>query len=610
MNARTPAIRRDAARASGALGEEAYARFDTSLAKRLSGFIRPYRLQLAKAMLAVLVFVSIQVSIPYVIRLAVDDVVGKNRALPLDAILGIFAALIVANAIASYLNETTAANLAQWVIFDMRRAMFAHLQAVSLSFLDKTHVGRIMSRLQGDINALQDFFETSISALGDLALICGITTVLFVMEWRLALSSLAVLGALAAIRAVWLPFAKRTFAHARDASSIVNGALAENIAGVRVVQGARRERANLGDFTRKAEENFRAQTAASWSGQIMTPAVDLLTGLAMATVVVAGGGMVASSKIEVGVMVAFIFYVQRFFDPIRTVSQQYTLMQRAMAAAQRIFEVLDVPIDIQDRPGAVDLTLSEPSITFRDVTFGYKPGEPVLERLSFTIEPRQVVAVVGPTGSGKTSIAALIHRFYDVWEGQVLVGGHDVRDVTQASLGRNIAIVLQEPFLFSGTLADNIRYATSEASLDDVVRAAKAVKAHDFIVKLPDGYDTQLDQRGQNLSIGQRQLLSFARALVADPKVLILDEATASIDSFVEQDIQDALRVLRAGRTTLLIAHRLATVRDADRIIVLRSGRIVEQGSPARLLAADGLFANLYRRNFSSFDEDAPPSGP
>jgi ATP-binding cassette subfamily B protein len=407
------------------------------------------------------------------------------------------------------------------------------------------------------------------------------------------------------IRAIWLPQAKEKYRRARDTSSIVNGALAENIGGVRIVQGSRREVVNLRDFSVKANDNFDAQVAAAWTSQIMVPTVDILTGLAMAVIVLVGGRLVLTGDMDVGVMVAFIFYVQRFFDPIRTVSQQYTMMQRAMAASHRILEVLDVPVAITDKPDAIALGDIEPSVEFRGVTFGYKPGQPVLKDISFRAAPRQVVALVGPTGSGKTSIAALTHRFYDVWEGQVLVGGRDVRDVTLASLGRTIAMVLQEPFLFSGTAADNIRYSSKWASRADIIRAAKAVRAHDFIMNLPNGYDTELGQRGQTLSIGQRQLLSFARALLADPQILILDEATASIDSFLEAEIQAALRVLLAGRTSLVIAHRLATVRDADQIIVLRQGQILEQGSHDELVANRGLYADLYRRNFSSFDEAA-----
>jgi ATP-binding cassette subfamily B protein len=303
-------------------------------------------------------------------------------------------------------------------------------------------------------------------------------------------------------------------------------------------------------------------------------------------------------------MVSFVIYVQRFFDPVRMLSMQYTIMQRAMAAAHRIFEVLDVPVTIREKPDAVALQDFRPTVEFRDVTFGYDPARPILHDISFKVAPREVVALVGPTGSGKTSIIALAHRFYEVDKGQVLVGGHDVRDVTLESLGRNIGMVLQEPFLFTGTIEDNIRYSTERATHEDVVAAAKAVSAHDFIMRLPLGYATALGQRGRNLSVGQRQLISFARALVADPQILILDEATANIDSFTEQAIQKALKVLFAGRTCMVIAHRLATIRDADRIIVLQQGRILEQGSHDELMRNGALYHRLYTSAHASFDDE------
>lgn len=576
--------------------------------RRVAGFIAPHKTAFFAALGATLAFVVTQVSIPYVIRLAVDRITGKAGSLPLASIIGGLIILVGLNAAASYLNDMTAAQLAQRVIFDMRRGMFEHLQKVSLSFMDRSHVGRLMSRLQGDVNALQDFFETSVSAVGDLALLVGITAVLFVMSWRLALATLAVVPVLFLIRAFWLAKAKAAFSRARETSSIVNGALAENIAGVRVVQGARREALNFKEFSARADENFEAQKASSWAAQVMTPVVDVVTGASMTVVVLVGGTLVLRGRMDLGVLVAFIFYVQRFFDPIRTISQQYTMLQRATTAAHRIFEVIDVPLEVCERPGALSLPRLEPSIEFRDVTFGYRPGAPVLHKLNIRVEPEQTIALVGPTGSGKSSVASLIRRFYDVWEGEVRVGGHDVRDLSGQTLARNIGMVLQEPFLFTGTVLENIRYASHWADRDAVIRAAKSVRAHDFIVGLPHGYDTMLEQRGQNLSIGERQLIGFARALVADPQILILDEATASIDSFVEARIQEALRVLMAGRTSLLIAHRLATVRDADRIIVLQEGRVLEAGSPAELLAAGGLYATLYRHNFSSFDEAEPPS--
>jgi ATP-binding cassette subfamily B multidrug efflux pump len=593
----------------GELGEEIFSTFDPRIVQRFWGFVRPYPRELRRVALAVTIFVASQVSIPIVIRYAADSAVARHKAFPLDIVVIGFFALILANAVTSFLQEWTAATLAQRVIFDLRRAMFAHLQQVSSAFIEQTHVGRIMSRIQGDVNSLQEFLETSIQAVGDFVLINGIIIVLLFMDWRLGLLALGAVPALVVVRALWLPRAKETFRRARDASSVANAALAENINGVRTVQQSRRESVNFAAYDKKAWANFQAQVRSAWTAQIMVPTVDILTGLGQAAVVIAGGAAVFSGRLGIGVMIAFIFYVQRFFDPIRSLSQQYTVMQRAMAAGYRIFEVLDVPVRIHDKPDAVVLDAAEPSIEFRNVTFGYHAGQPVLHDVTFTAHARQVVALVGPTGSGKTSIAALIHRFHDVWEGSVRVAGHDVRDVTLDSLGRTIAMVLQEPFLFTGTVLENIRYSSAWASREDVVNAAKAVHAHDFIIALPDGYDTQLDQRGQNLSIGQRQLLSFARALVADPKILMLDEATASIDSFTERKIQQALKVLLQGRTCIVIAHRLATIRDADVIIVLRQGRIVEQGAHDELLSLKGLYAHLYSRNYASFDDLAVANG-
>ncbi len=577
-----------------------HADFHSGIALRFFGFVRPYRIWLFGALAAIALFVTSQVSIPLVIKRGVDEAIAGGRS-PYG-VLAAFLSIAAMNALGGYLQELLAAGLAQRVIFDLRRAMFAHLQNVSMGILDQTHVGRIMARLQGDVNALQEFLETSVSAVGDFFLILGIVVELLILHWPLGLLTLTVLPGLLFIRALWLPRVRETFRRAKDTSSIANAALAENINGVRTVIGARREPLNLEQFTVKAAANRDAQIGAAWAAQILVPAIDMLTGVAQAMIVLVGGYAVARGQIELGVMVAFIFYVQRFFDPIATLAQQYTVMQRAMAGASRIFEVLDVPVTIDDSPTAVELDPAEPSVEFRHVTFGYRPGRPVLHDLQFRIEPRQTVALVGPTGSGKTSIAGLIKRFHEVWDGDVLVAGQDVRSVTRASLGRAVGMVPQEPFLFSATILENIRYA-SGASTDEVIAAAKAVRAHDFIVRLPAGYDTPLTQRGQNLSFGQRQLLSFARALVADPRILILDEATANIDSFTERDIQAALKVLLEGRTTLIIAHRLATIRSADSIIVLQAGRIIERGTHAALVAAGGLYSRLHARSGVSFDD-------
>lgn len=587
--------------AERALAEEVFASIDPRILRRFLGYLGPYRVRLALVLASVAVYTAAQVGLPLAIRAAVDSAIGRSAGSLQDALV-IFGALAVLNGVFGFLQDWSAARLAQQVIFDLRRNMFSHLQDVSLTFFDHTHVGRLMSRLTGDVNALQEFLEQSISAISDFFVLACIICVLLLMNWQLGLVTLTVLPLLVAIRAMWLPWAQKKFRRARDSSSTVTAALAENINGIRTVQESRREDLNFERFRILALDNLQALLESAMASQLMVPTVDILTGVSMAIVVMVGGRAVLHGTLGVGAIVAFIFYVQRFLDPIRNLSMQYTVLQRATAASHRIFEVLDVPLDITDVPNATALAAEEPSIEFRHVTFGYRPGRPVLRDISLRIEPYQCVALVGPTGSGKTSIAGLIHRFYDVWEGEVRIGGRDVRQVSQASLGKTIAMVLQEPFLFSGTIMENLRF-NSGADAPSVIAAARAVNAHDFILRLPEGYETNLRQRGRNLSIGQRQLLSFARALIADPKILILDEATANVDSFTEQEIQRALRVLLKGRTSIVIAHRLATIRDADRIIVLDHGAVVEQGTHAELLGGDGLYASLHRSAAGSFDD-------
>jgi ATP-binding cassette subfamily B multidrug efflux pump len=589
--------------------EEMFGRaFDARIMARIWAFVRPYRRQFAISVVAVLVFTLTQLAIPLIIRSAIDDglLAPDGRQALIWAVVA-FGVVVAVNFAASFVQERTVGRVAENVLFDIREAMFAHLQRVSQSFMDKTEVGRLMSRLQGDVNSMQEFLETSVISVGDLVLLFGIVGCMLWLDWQLGLLTLSILPVLFLVRLVWLPRAREVFIAAHEANSVTSGAMAEAIHGVRTVQGMTRQTVNLVLFDDKATGNLRAQLRSAMYAQVLVPIVDGLTGLAMAMVVVVGGAMVLDRSLDVGVMVAFLFFIQRFFDPIRSLTMQYSVMQRAMASGQRLTEVLDVVVTVTDAPGAVDMAPGTPaSVEFRDVEFSYVAGQPVLRGVSFHVEPGQTVALVGPTGSGKSSIMALLHRFYDVTGGAVLVGGQDVRQVTQASLGRQIAMVLQEPFLFTGTVMENIRYNKAGASDAQVMAAARAVGADEFIRAMPQGYQTQLTERGANLSMGQRQLLSFARALVADAPILILDEATSSIDSQTEQKIQKALETLLQGRTGLVIAHRLATVRGADKILVLQAGRVVESGSHDELVVGDGPYGQLYRASHASFDDVAP----
>ena len=593
-------------RRSSTISEDIFgSAYDHKVVKRFTGYLSPYRKLIIFSMLTVLLFSVTAVLLPLIVKYTIDSalVAGVENTKILTICVTLFFATIALNFVGNYLQELIIGRIGERVLIQLRRSMFEHLQRVSLSFMDKTQVGSMMSRLQGDVGALQEFLHTITVGVGDIILILGVVVTLFFLDWRLALMMIGVVPALLLIRVVWLPFARKAFIRSRVTASIVSGSLAENINGIRAVQGLTREKVNYSLFDILAHDNLAAQNKAARFGVIMMPIVDTLTGIALAVIIFGGGLLVSKGNLEVGVMVAFMLYVQRFFDPIRQLTMHYSIFQRAMAAGERIFEVIDVPIEVKEKPNAITLKNTDGSIEFKNVTFGYVPDEPILTNISFKVEPGETVALVGPTGSGKTSITSLTHRFYDVWEGEVFVGGKNVKDVTQSSLSQQVGMVLQEPFLFTGTVIENIRYVNVDCPLSEVVEAAKAVGAHDFICQLPDGYDSMLEQRGGNISLGQRQLLSFARAIVANTKILILDEATASVDSYTEMLIQDALSKLLKDRTGMVIAHRLATIRSADRIIVLQDGKIIETGTHDELVTTNGLYSHMYSLNYSSFDD-------
>jgi ATP-binding cassette subfamily B protein len=585
--------------------EEMFAQLDSTVFKRFFYYASPYKKAMLVATLAVLGFTLANLAVPLLVKFGIDGAIRKDDS----SLLAIIAISLVGVAgvywFTNFLQNVLITRVALTVLYDIRADMFLQLQRLAMSFSDKTPIGALMARMFGDVGALQEMLESSIEIIGDFLTLFGIVVILLVLDVQLALVTLALVPLLFLIRVIWQPFARRAFLRMRRNSSIVGVYLDQNVSGIRVVQALNRQKENHGIMGGKVRTFFWSSVRASRLGGVLMPTVELMTGSALALVLIVGGGRVLSESIEIGTMVAFLLYVQRFFEPIRTLTMHYALLQRAVASGHRIFELLDIPLEIEDKPDAKPIGEIKGRVEFKNVTFGYDPERPILKNISFVAEPGQTVALVGPTGSGKTSITALAHRFYDVQEGSITIDDQDIRDVTQLSIGGVMGMVLQEPFLFSKTVLENISYNTLNSTREDVVAACKIIGAHEFVMQLEKGYDTTLEQRGSNLSVGQQQLLSFARALVADPKILVLDEATANIDSYTERIIQDALKKLLEGRTALVIAHRLSTIRNANKIIVVRDGEIVEIGTHDELISSTGLYSQLWQTNYTSFDDIA-----
>ena len=585
--------------------EEMFAQLDSTVFKRFLYYASPYKKAMVVATLAVVGFTLANLSIPLLIKFAIDGAIQNGDTNLLATIAIALAVIAGLYWVTHILQNILITRVALTVLYDIRADMFLQLQRLAMSFSDKTPIGALMARMFGDVGALQEMLEASIEIIGDFLTLIGIVVILFILDVQLAAVSLAILPMLLFVRLVWQPIARRAFLRMRRNSSIVGVYLDQNVTGIRVIQALNRHRENHNVMQGKVRDFFESAARAARLGGVMMPTVEIMTGIALGLVLIVGGNRVLSGAIEIGTMVAFLLYVQRFFEPIRSLTMHYAMLQRAVASGHRIFELLDIPLEIKDKPGAKPIGAVKGRVEFNDVTFGYNPDRPILRNITFAADPGQTIALVGPTGSGKTSITALAHRFYEVQDGSITIDGQDIRDVTQESIGEVMGMVLQEPFLFSQSVLENVRYNTLYATREEVVQACTVIGAHDFIMELEDGYDTILEQRGSNLSVGQRQLLSFARALVSDPKILVLDEATANIDSYTERVVQDALKKLLQGRTALVIAHRLSTIRNADQIIVIQDGEINEVGTHDKLVSNGGLYSQLWQTNYTSFDDIA-----
>lgn len=578
--------------------------YDHRIVMRLLSYFRPYATIVIIAFVATMAYTATVVALPLIVAMVIDDYIPDNLS-GLNWIVGVFVAVAAAQFIASYLNMRLMALAGQNVLRTLRIELFNHIQRLSMSFFDENEVGRIMSRVQNDVRQLQEVLSIFVNSLGQVLSLVGIVGAMMFLNVRLALITLSVVPILFIALHIWQRFARRSFMRVRTAIAEVNSGLQENISGVRVVQSLNQEQRNIRRFERSNVANLEANLQASRLSAALLPTVEILTSLGLALVVFFGGYMVFGGSVEAGVLVAFALYIQRFFEPVRTLTQEYGSLQRAMVSGERIFEILDLAPDVIEREDAPDLPPLKGNIAYQDVSFHYHDGEPVLHGVNLDIAPGQTVAFVGPTGAGKTTMISLLLRLYDVTEGRIAIDGVDIRDIALDSLYRQVSVVPQEPYLFSGlTIADNIRYNRADVSNEQVAAAAKAVGAHEFIMKLERGYDTPLQERGGNLSIGQRQLISFARAVVGEPRILILDEATANIDTNSEMQIQRALTEMLEHRTAVVIAHRLSTIRNADVIVVLDGGKIVEQGSHDELMALNGMYARL--QSFDSPTQERP----
>ncbi|MEE8421300.1 MAG: ABC transporter ATP-binding protein [Dehalococcoidia bacterium] len=584
--------------------------YDWRLIKRLVPYVTPYKGRVVLVLIAMLLTAIAQYAQPYIIGKGLESALRGASISTLNQI-GILLVVLAGVAwVAQVVTQLLTAWVAQRLLYHLRNDVFAHMQKLSLSFYDKEEVGRVMSRLTSDVTVMQELLTTGmLNVLTDVAGLVIIIFFMFLMDAQLAVISLSVVPVLVIAMAFWQNYAQRAFIRVRQAIAQVNSEINQNVSGIRVVQSLRREDVNLRQFGRLNEENRQSNLYAMKLQAIVMPMVEVLSTIATVLIVVVIGFRLFNGSLDVatavGFAMGFILFIQRFFAPIRDIVLQYTMLQRAMAGAHRVFEVLDTEPEIVDADDAIELDDVDGRVDFNHVDFSYIEGIPVLRDFDLHVAQGETVALVGHTGAGKTSVTALINRSYDIQGGSIEIDGIDLLKIKRKSLTRRMSVVLQEPYLFSGPIKENIRYGRLDATDDEIRLAAEAVGASEFVERLPDGYDTSLAEGGKNISIGQRQLIAFARAVVADPRIIILDEATAHVDTQTERVIQRALKSVLAGRTSFVIAHRLSTIRDADRIVMMRNGEILEVGTHDELMEMNDAYADFYRMTFTSHSDVA-----
>ena len=578
--------------------------FDWRVVSRMLTFLQPHRAKMAVAFVLMLMVTGLTLLTPYLVKVAIDQNITQGDAAGLTRTALYIAAAFIGTYLATMGQRYLLSWVGQRVLATVREQLVRHLQVLPLGYHDRHIVGVTISRVIGDVAVINELLSQGlITLIGDLLVLCGIIIVMFSMSPQLALLTFSVLPIMLAATWIFSRHAKTAFRNVRARVAGVVGSLAEALTGIRVIKAYAQEEAEYGRFEKVNSENRAASIAAMSLSFIFLPTVEFLGVVATAVVLWFGGRSVVQGNLTLGIMVAFLAYVTRFFAPIQELSQLYTTMQAAMAGGERVLEMLDTEPAVADPPDGAQMPPMQGRIELRDVDFAYEANKPVLRGVNLLVQPGQTVALVGQTGAGKSSIANLISRFYDVTDGAVLIDNVDVRTVTQQSLRSQMGVVTQDPFLFSGSVTDNIRFGIPNATQEEVETAARLANAHDFIVDLPNGYATEVQEGGANLSIGQRQLICIARAVLADPRILIMDEATASVDTVTELLIQEALDNLLHNRTSVVIAHRLSTIRNADQICVIQDGKIAERGRHAELLALNGIYRNLHERQFVQADE-------